>query len=279
MNNIGKNQNTNEMLDLLFSARVYMNKASYLKNMEFILIFIIVCINFLRYFTINLSIIEWIIVLGTIIIGILEFLIKQNIELGALIKQYIDLTLYEMPNIDELSERKVKEAKYKAITSNKKFYIEQVNNDGNSEKRGVRNWYSVENTLELNDAIIECQKENSYWDKKLVKKYMFFLVILGTVILITSYICTNSWLIRVSSIINAVIIFKEIINCFKHITFSEKLETKFNYYNKCSDKKDIILDIQNDIFERRKFLIVPDIFHKISRKELHEIWNEIKKKN
>lgn len=254
MNNIGKNQNTNEMLDLLFSARVYMNKASYLKNMEFMLIFIIVCINFLRYFTVNLSIIEWIIVLGTIIIGILEFLIKQNIELGALIKQYIDLTLYEMPNIDELSKRKVREAKYKAITPNKK-----VNNDGNSEKREVRNWYSVENTLELNDAIIECQKENRYWDKTLVKKYMFFLVILGTVILITSYICTNSWLIRVSSLINAVIIFEEIINCFKHRTFSEKLETKFNYYNKCSDKKDIILDIQNDIFERRKFLIVPDI--------------------
>ena len=278
MNQIGEKQNEPDILKFLFSARFYMNKASFWKNIE---IFSVVLLIILKTIPIENITKDWVLTLISVIgLFFFNFMYKKNIEIGALTKEYIDCKLYNIKseNLQSEDTTKIIEYKLKAIKKSKPlYYKEQINNNGTSKKRGVKDWYSVEKELNLNDAIQKCQSENIYWDNNLVKKYRIALTIL-TIFLAVILVFQKNYLYLITSISCLVIIITELCHSFKYTNTYTKIKTKLDYSSGFTDKSQAILDIQKDIFERRKIFIIPDFFHKISTIELHSSFSEIEKK-
>lgn len=269
MNNINNKQNSPEILDLLFSARVYMNKASLYKNIEILLFVSMIIIQF--YFK-NTDIILFLI---SLIILVLIFSVRHFTYIGAITKESIDSKLFNINNnLSPNDENMIIEYKNKAIRKNNVSYKKAIKNNGQTKERGVRDWYEIRNTLSTEEAIIKCQEQNIYWDKKLVINYLFFLILSFLVIITIFYFNRNS-IYFISNIPNIYIIFADLFSIFKYREYYARVNTRIEDSKNFKDVTPAILSIQKDIFERRKGLIIPDYLHKIFSKILHQDWKEI----
>ena len=61
----------------------------------------------------------------------------------------------------------------------------QISHNGHDIPPGVKDWYEFNEKISDDDAVFECQRQNSWWNNKLSKKRIFFMCI--AIVLVQQY--------------------------------------------------------------------------------------------
>lgn len=278
-------QNEENILKLLFSARINYNKASKLNNYLWLLSIITGIFSVTNYFDIS-SENNSIILLVLVIIGIiLHYFIKQNTKKGAETKKLIDEILFQFPTeFSPSSILKIQEGALKIQEKYPKEYNIQIKNRGDSDARGVKDWYEPKETTDFNKSIFQCQKENIFWDKNLLNIYKKLLM--STIFILFGFLLfdlynnsLNIVLFHIFGFFNFLsILVRDLQSIKTYFTCSISMDEKVDILGKNNVINELVVlkELQDRINERRLLLlIVPDFFHKMNSKKLHKKWKSL----
>lgn len=283
MNKINERQNSKDIKEAIFSQKMLYHEMYRDRIMSFIILIVgIILVKILEN-----NIIEEIVTVTIDAIFSIAFLLinkasDKKCKYAATIQEFVDLTLYNFEifenQIDDIKLEEIKEIIYETIKRHKKEYQKQINATGDSNEHGVSDWYTdISEDLEMQDAIIKCQKQNTWWDKEQDKIYTIFKIVFTTVLILTLVVLfKNIWKII---IITAISIIVDVCELYKKYRKYERLSIEINELEDqyIKTKVDGILkDIQKKIFERRKTgYKVPDFLHNLKSADLHEKYKRI----
>lgn len=283
MNKINEVQNSKEIKEAIFSQKMLYSEMYRYRIISFaILIVGIILVKILENNNINEIVVVVIDLVFAIIFGLINKLSSNKCKYAAAIQEFVDITLYEFEiidnQIDGIKLEEIKEKMYETIKRHKKEYKKQINSTGDSPEHGVSDWYTnISDGLQMQEAIIKCQKQNTWWDKEQDKIYFIFKIVFTTLLILTLvFLFRNMWQIIV---ITAVSIAVEVYGLYKkykdYVRLSIEIKTSEDIYLKSKDKK-ILKEIQSKIYERRKTgYKVPDFLHNFKSVDLHEKYKRI----
>lgn len=283
MNKINEVQNSKEIKEAIFSQKMLYREMYRYRIISFvILISGMILVKILESNNINEIIVVVIDLIFAIIFALINKLSSNKCKYAATIQEFVDITLYEFEStdnqIDGIKLEKIKEKIYETIKRHKKEYQKQINSTGDSPEHGVADWYTnISNDLEMQDAIIKCQKQNTWWDKEQDKIYAIFKIVFTMLlILILVILFRDVWQVIVITVISIVIEIYDLYDKYKNYAkLSIEIKTLEDIYLKSKDKK-ILKEIQFKIFERRKTgYKVPDFLHNFKSVDLHEKYKRI----
>lgn len=277
MNNISKLQNEKKILDLLYSQKKYYKKSENQKYLKWI---ITICIFLIgnNVFIKNMIGDKVVIIgvgIGTLILLCIENKINEFIKIASATQELIDRILFGLDkkdyNFNGITVSEVNSLKDKIIKNNRKNYLVVVNSDGKDKPKGVKNWYDIESKIPLKKAIIECQKQNIYWDDKLIKAYEHLLTGMLSLLVILIVISVKEksvedvslLVLTLSPLIREVVV--DIININNTQQINSSIRTAIDTIerNKYINYSEIKI-IQSKIYNRRQCgFQIPDIIHTI----------------
>lgn len=164
---------------LLAQRRLYSNA----KKVNYLLISITVIIPIsisliTNFYKIEINDKQWVFVLYTVIVIILEKLfeiyIDRSKKTAASIQEKFDTTIFSLPENELLNTTYVDSDIIRNYSKKDKNNTKKVNK--------VTNWYSKEiENIDTNIAILFCQRMNICYDQNIKKKYNLLLIILSIV--------------------------------------------------------------------------------------------------
>lgn len=274
---INKRQNQEDMLQFQYLAKYSYNKASKYNIGILILTIISVVCLLVGYF--------WLQIMLSLGITYLNYIKIKNIHLGADAKTYIDRTLFNFDINFTLSKiEKLRDKALKVIEKNQEDYNLKKSHDGSSSIRGVKDWYSVGGKDGI-EGVYQCQRENLYWDKKLVKKYGIILISILIISIILFVILNKNLSKEIAELLSIYYIVYstlgiELFGLMKYAFYSSRIDqTKVicEKIENLEDRKIILLELQEKIEERRKQpYTIPDTVHKINSSKYHKRWKSCK---
>lgn len=281
---IFERQNDDEVLDLLYSQRVIYNRAEIFNGigwiMTLLLLFLAVGKLFVPILEQSSSIIEIIVAVG---IFAVDYKTKVLITWGADTKGLIDSILFGFPI---KNKEKYIEYAVKIKNKNKEDYKLQTTHRGDDSIRGVRDWYTEYSSDDHYKVILNCQKENIWWNVKLVSYYKKIVIgfISISVLLIIAFM--SYWAIRIDFawsliILGSTILIRSIEQMMAIKAYTKAMEhayAKVELIETDSNNLNVesLLSLQEDIEENRKSgFLVPSWVHYIYSKHLHEEKKEI----
>ena len=156
----------------------------------------------------------------------------------------------------------------------------QITHTSRSNPPGVKDWYEFSREYTDSEVVFECQRQNQWWNKKLLAKRMvYYAIVCGVVIVasvsLISFSCISAWRIIVSFLGIAISLIDRIYENFLYISLSKKID---NYVELIAISKndDQIKELQRKIEERRAMPVLEmNIIHKKSSKSLSERYEKI----
>lgn len=281
---IFERQNDDEVLDLLYSQRVLYNRAEIFNGigwiMTLLLLFLVVGKLFVPFLEQSSSIIEIIVAVG---IFAVDYKTKILITWGADTKGLIDSILFGFPiqNKEKLIEYAIK-IKNKNIED----YKLQTTHKGDDGIRGVRDWYTEYSSDDHYKVILNCQKENIWWNVKLVSYYKkivigFISISVLLIIAFMSYLAIRIDFAWSLMILGSTILIRSIEQMMAIKAYTKAMEhayAKVELIEADSNNLNVesFLSLQKNIEENRKSgFLVPNWVHYIYSKHLHEEKREI----
>jgi hypothetical protein len=172
MNDIVQKQNKADFIDMLCAQRFAYSKAKNFFMLRLIISLIILVIS--TILIINFSTISIYIVLVLFFYTFFDFIILRNIENGyringSKIQELFDTELFKIPWNSLISQEKPeKETIF--------LYSNKFKEKNSTES--LNNWYPVDiQRLNLNQAIVVCQRTNIWWDITLRKYFLTTLIV------------------------------------------------------------------------------------------------------
>lgn len=279
---IFKRQNEEDLLDLLYAQRVSYDKAeTYNKigwGMTLLLTILAVGELFIPLWEQASSMIE---IIVAIVVFAVDHKTKTLINWGAETKGLIDSILFDFPiqNKEKLIEYAIK-----IKNRNKDDYKLQTTHKGDDNIRGLRDWYTEYSSDDHNKVILNCQKENIWWNVKLVNYYKSIIgIFIGVSVLLVFIFCFAikmdlGWGII---ILGSTILIRSIEQLMTIKTYTKAMEhaqAKVELIEADSNKltMESLLSLQKNIEENRKSgFLVPSWIHYFYSKHLHEEKKEI----
>lgn len=230
-----------------------------------ILPFILACIQkFIEENTVLNTIVYMLPIISMIVGIIIEKQIKKEKEMAAFIQQKFDIYVYQMPwnkrlfGTDKNVNPTIAEKSNKYLTKN-----------GTREE--LENWYTpTVDVFPINKGILECQKENFYWDAGLRKRYKVIsisvIVVLSAIIFgigifqdekFSILMCRMAFVFPLIQWLNGIV--KALDSDMNRL---EDLNNKL--YSVEEKEMEDLQYIQKDIFEHRKNCSsIPNFFYNI----------------
>ena len=266
-------QNSKKMLDVLYSQRYYYNKAN---MFELIAMIIILSIGILNFFDFKEPLIKvYINIFLVITNSILFYKIKFYTNRGASLKEFFDDKLFGFNRKNKELDIHCEEYVLDVLKKNRKNYHSQIENDGQGNSPGLKDWYQIINNKNKINSILHMQKQNLYWDEYLSKKYVQCLTCMCigilAIFLIICYILDYNIFDIIAGIIYFIVLIEYI--CKKNQSYSSINNNMIKCFTIVEKVKTIddIIEIQNIINSRRREIFnPPNILHKIFAKELHK---------
>ena len=269
MNNFSEKQNTEELLNLLKFQRFKYNQVSIISTINFVLSVIIpIILGFIGLLNIPTNIISYINFIGAVCVLVCLWLllkIKTMKEKAASIQYLFDIKLFDfIPNT--------------LICNNINEIIALSKNDKIKKQKGLENWYSIGNNLEIKDAIFSCQQQNIRWDSKLRIFYLSSVIVfclIAIFVILSIGILKNllfntlgTYIFLLVPIITYCISF--LFTATENIKQQKELKSVFDCYKSKNDIsfKDLA-SLEEKIFHYRKDLIkIPNWFFKIFKQSM-----------
>lgn len=257
MTQIKTRQNEDLALNLQCVARHYFNKAE-------IFNFVAWCLCLLSFFSILIpKTAPNIIALGVpFVVDILVFVMvcffNKSVSLAAQCRAVFDD--YVLGFTDRLSmNQSLKECLLKVIEKHSVWITTQKKNTGKDNPPGVKEWYNTNPAKTDIDAIFMCQKENIWWDKKLVPWRIAFDTILALLCVAAFWVMISIGYISAWQVILSSALFlricERIYEKVKCLRIGNKIDGKIETLE-VSKTKEQLLELQSTINEKRGLKIV-----------------------
>lgn len=268
-------QNDEDILELLFAQRISYDRAELYNRIGWIMTILLLAQEICKPFIPDLEDYSMgICAILAIIIYIVDSKRRGYIEKGAKLKNLIDCILFEYP-IDKGEKEKNVDYALELKSKNEDKYHLQTTHDGNDIVKGVKNWYTLCNSENHNEVILNCQKQNLWWNEELVKYYKRVLILCLTLILAITTISVYIMGVKITvllAILVATILFR-CLDALKSMYVYRKAmiqaHGKLDIVQQHLDKASLI-SLQKDIDTVRvSGFLIPDWLHVIYSVKLH----------
>lgn len=287
MKNLYDKQNEEKILRLLFASKKIYNRASLLNSLQWFIAFVGAIIS-------NVDLVKGVMGQSAVILlsavcvfttFYLQGYIQKTVQLGADMKELIDRTLFGFDvtgSIGGHDKSHLYEAAINEQQNDLKNYNIAIKNTGTDKPKGVKNWYERSSNKDGNEAILQCQKENIWYDKKISRLHAIIcgIALAAIVILfVVSYgqLSFISFLLVVCSYASLVI--KIIADLLQYLEF-KKYSLQAEVTVQAIEKGDVLttkmlMNLQDYIYKRRATnYITYNFIHTILSPKLHETWKE-----
>lgn len=168
---IFKRQNDEDVLELLYAQRVCYDRAEVYNRIGWAMTWLLLLQEIGSYIIpiigkYSLTICA----IAAIIIYFVDWRRTVYIEKGAQFKNLIDCILFEFP-IDKAMKEKLIDYALELKSKNEEKYKQQISHNGDDNIKGVKDWYTMYSSENLDEIILNCQKQNLWWNQELVKYY------------------------------------------------------------------------------------------------------------
>ncbi len=261
---------------LQYSARNYYNRAERFATLSW-LVCIANLIVKIPYITSLLGV--WAVVfpmaVSIFLIPILSSKTKEYTQIGAATRQLIDYKLFGFAQplyYNNYTEDQLKE--YAAIEKNNhiKDYTTQISHCGTEKEHGVKDWYSIDNNMQHEQAVRECQRQNKMFDDLLTKALYLVIVLILVVVAILFVILygnntVNDAILSLSFVIPLITKASGTVRGYFELwQFNIRWKKTFSKPNVSNEERQSCIDER-----RRMVFIVPHILHSFQSNKLHNI--------
>lgn len=279
MNQISSKQNEEEISSLQYAARNYYNLASRL-NLIVWFFCIVNVITAKLPFEFFIQIKTPVIFILLVLTAILQIFTDKQIKIASGMRMCADYKIFDFPKSKEyngFSELKLKELAAKIICKDPSKALLKFKSTGDSINRGVKNWYvDINPELPQEKAILLCQKQNIWWDKRITSFYNNIIKIAFAIFvlsLVATYFDRSIKELITFFFSLAFLVIKIIMEYNRLKQYNNQMERLEGIWETkpITISADYLLAIQNCIDKRRQMHVIPpDLIHKIKTKKLHE---------
>ena len=276
MNTIYKKQNEKYMLMLQYSAKRHYNRAEWYAKCSW---FICIAGLLVKIPCIASYLGVWAVVIPmTMAIFSLRFVAektKECMQIGAATRQLIDYKLFGFScpiYFNNYTEEQLKEYAATEKNTHSQDYIRQINHCGTDKEHGVKDWYTIDENVQQEQAVRECQRQNKLFDNMLTKSLIIFVILLFVVAAIVFVILygndtVNDAILSLSFITPLITKASGTIRSYLELwRFNVKWKDTFCKTNISCEERQACID------ERRRIVfIVPHRLHSFWSRKLHSI--------
>ena len=280
---ISNRQNEDLLLKIQYASRRYFNSAEKFNYLSWVL-----CIASAVMIFVHDSAPE---LIGKGVPALLEVfafitacIFNSKLKDAASLRNYFDsyvLMICE-DNYTDVRKQELREIALNTYNRHKKEADIHIHNTGRDKPPGVRNWYEFKNTVADLQAQFECQKQNIWWNKKMVKNRMIILPII--LFIMISFFVAMFVLFKsdaLSIIVCAIgIILKVIERIIEHY-FYHKISIKIEAIQSHAEREltaETVKELQELIDERREIPVLEiNIIHKLKAKQYSSSYEESSK--
>ncbi len=212
---------------------------------------------------------------------ITAYVFNNKLKNAASLRNYFDsyVLMIGEDSYTDISKQKLREIALTAYNKHKKEADIHIHNTGRDKPPGVRNWYEFKNTVADLQAQFECQKQNIWWNKKMVKNRMIILPII--LFILVSFFVAMFVLFKsdaLSIIVCAIgIILKVIERIIEHYSY-HKISIKIEAIQNHAEREltdETVKELQELINERREIPVLEiNIIHKLKAKQYSSSYEE-----
>lgn len=276
-------QNKEEFIELLFLQRKNYTRAGNLNRALWVIALTTAFLGSNSIFVLNKTWQICFIAGMSIAAWIVFMLLSRSIKMGAYTKELFDRLLFGLPVNSTTWEIKPDEIRVIAYKLKQKEYEKfdiACNNTGSDKPRGLKDWYTEIPSSNHNQAILNCQNENIWWDKQISDKFRIVLLAFSMVVFLSLCIFNyNKSLLElaISMFSNITLVLKLIDDLIVNKKFNDhqiKMNTTLEIIRKkTKPSKHDVESVQEQILLRRQMRYLPfDFLHKLNRIELHRLW-------
>lgn len=186
-NVINNRQNYDQNLKIQFAARKYFNGAEKINYLSWALCLLSVFMIFIPDGT-NELISIGLPVLLDIAAFFVMLIFNNRLKNAAELRNYFDyqVLMIKEGSYTKTNIQKIKELALSIYQKNQSEAAISIRNTGRDNPPGVRNWYEFKNSVDGINAQFECQRQNIWWNKKMIKNRRVCLAIFFVALLTAS---------------------------------------------------------------------------------------------
>lgn len=277
---INNRQNEDLSLKIQYASRRYFNSAEKVNYVSWLLclasaIMIFVPDSASKFISLGIP------ALLEVFAFISAYIFNSKLKNAASLRNYFDsyVLMIGEDSYTDIRKQKLREIALTAYNKHKKEADIHIHNTGRDKPPGVRNWYEFKNTVADLQAQFECQKQNIWWNKKMVKNRMFFLPII--LFILISFLVAMFVLFKsdaLSIIVCAIgIILKVVERIVEHYSY-HKISIKIETIQSHAEREltaETVKELQELIDKRREIPVLEiNIIHKLKAKQYSSSYEE-----
>lgn len=184
-NKICELQNKKELLKIQYAARKSFNNAEYSNYYAWIMCLVAMICNVLPE-NMPIYICYGLPFVADVISAYFSFDSNRKVQWASRLRRFFDSNVLEINKhlLEDAEIRAVKEYTENISMKNRKEEEIQINNNGNDIPPGVKDWYIFQKSIEGLEAKFECQKQNIWWNKKMMSRRVIINIIIGIIFII-----------------------------------------------------------------------------------------------
>lgn len=277
---ISNRQNESLLLKIQYASRRYFNSAEIVNYVSWLLCIVSAVMIFIPDSAPEL-IEKGIPVLLDVFAFITVYIFNSKLKNAASLRNYFDsyvLMICE-DNYTDVRKQELREIALNTYNRHKKEADISIQKTGRDKPPGVKDWYEFKNPVDDLQAQFACQKQNIWWNKKMVKNRMIILPII--LFILISFFVAMFVLFKPdapSIIVCAIgIILKVIERIIEHY-FYHKISIKIEAIQNHAEREltvETVKELQELINERRKIPVLEiNIIHKLKAKQYSSSYEE-----
>ena len=277
---ISNRQNESLLLKIQYASRRYFNSAEIVNYVSWLLCIVSAVMIFIPDSAPEL-IQKGIPVLLDVFAFITVYIFNSKLKNAASLRNYFDsyvLMICE-DNYTDVRKQELREIALNTYNRHKKEADISIQKTGRDKPPGVKDWYEFKNPVDDLQAQFACQKQNIWWNKKMVKNRMIILPII--LFILISFFVAMFVLFKPdapSIIVCAIgIILKVIERIIEHY-FYHKISIKIEAIQNHAEREltvETVKELQELINERRKIPVLEiNIIHKLKAKQYSSSYEE-----
>ncbi|SDA22617.1 hypothetical protein SAMN02910447_02189 [Ruminococcus sp. YE71] len=206
---------------------------------------------------------------------------NSKLKNAASLRNYFDsyVLMIDEDSYTNIHKQKLREIALATYNRYKKEADIHIHNTGRDKPPGVKNWYEFKNPVADRQAQFECQKQNIWWNKKMVKNRMILLSII--LFILISFFVTMFALFKsdaLSIIVCAIgIILKVVERIIEHYSY-HKTSIKIEAIQSHAEREltaETVKELQELINGRREIPVLEiNIIHKLKAKRYSSSYEE-----
>ncbi|MBR1750405.1 MAG: hypothetical protein IJ740_05900 [Ruminococcus sp.] len=206
---------------------------------------------------------------------------NSKLKNAASLRNYFDsyVLMIDEDSYTDIRKQKLREIALTAYNRHKTEADIHIHNTGRDKPPGVRNWYEFKNSVADVQAQFECQKQNIWWNKKMVKNRMIILPIILFILIALFVVMFILFKSDVLSIIVCAlgIVLKVAERIFEHYHYHE-ISIKIDANQSHAEREltaEVIKELQELIDERREIPVLEiNMIHKLKAKRYSSSYEE-----